>query len=115
MASGNNETAKHELILVIVNRGFSDAVMDAAKEAGAHGGTVFLARGTGAGDTQKFFGITIQPEKEVVMILVPKEKKRDIMRAVGKGAGLIKEGRGIAFSLPVDDIVGIVRMMNEEN
>lgn len=114
MASNSNENAKYELILVIVNRGFSDVVMDAAKEAGAHGGTVFLARGTGAKDTQKFFGITIQPEKEVVMILVPADKKRDIMRAVGRGANLTKEGRGVAFSLPVDDVVGVVRMMSEE-
>lgn len=114
MTSNNNEAGKYELIIAIVNRGFSDAVMDAAKEAGAHGGTVFLARGTGANDTQKFFGITIQPEKEVVMILVPREKKRDIMRAVGRGASLTREGRGMAFSLPVDDVVGVVRMMSEE-
>ena len=110
--SSNKDNAQYELILTIVNRGFSDAVMDAAKAAGARGGTVLLARGTSS-DERKFFGMTIQPEKEVVMILAPTDKKRDIMLAIGTGAGLTSEGRGISFSLPVDDIVGIVRMNNE--
>ncbi|MBQ1335182.1 MAG: P-II family nitrogen regulator [Clostridia bacterium] len=114
MSSEVYKSEQYELILVIVNRGFADDVMDAARGAGAHGGTVFLARGTGSRETQKFFGMTIQPEKEIVMILVPRQKRRDIMRAVSAGAGLNREGRGMAISLPVDDIAGVVRMMSEE-
>ena len=63
----------HEMILCIVNSGFSDAVMDTARELGARGGTVIHARGTAAKDAEKMFGITIQPEKEIVMILVSSE------------------------------------------
>ena len=61
----------HELIICIVNNGFSDTVMDAAKDAGARGGTVLNARGTANKEAESFFHIAIQPEKEVVMILVP--------------------------------------------
>ena len=53
---------EHELIISIFNRGYSDTVMDAAKKAGARGGTVLNARGTGSHEVEKFFGITIQPE-----------------------------------------------------
>lgn len=108
-----DETKKFELIITIVNRGFADDAMDAAKVAGASGGTILYARGTGVHEAEKFFGITIQPEKEVVLILTEYEKRREIMRAIVKGAGLKTEGRGMAFSLPVEDVVGIVHMMKE--
>lgn len=98
---------KHEVIFCIVNAGFSDAVMDAAKEFGARGGTVIHARGTANIESEKLFGITIQPEKEVVMILVPKEIKNDILHALYKAVGLNTPGQGIAFSMPVDATVGL--------
>ncbi len=100
-------TYKHEVILCIVNAGFSDAVMDAAKQFGARGGTVIHARGTASLEAEKLFGITVQPEKEIVMILVPKEIKNDILHALYKAVGLETPGQGIAFSLPVSDVVGI--------
>lgn len=98
---------KYELILCIVNTGFSDTVMDAAKEVGARGGTVIHARGTANKEAEQFFHITIQPDKEVVMILVPAEIKDDVLHAIYKMAGLKSEGQGIAFSLAVDDAVGL--------
>ena len=61
---------KFDLIVTIVNRGFADEVMNAARAAGAHGGTILWARGSGVHETEKFFGISIQPEKELVLILV---------------------------------------------
>ena len=97
----------HEMIICIVNTGFSDAVMDAAKEYGAGGGTVMFARGTATQDAESFFKITVQPEKEMVMILVPKELKDDILHALYKSVGLNTPGQGIAFSLPVDRVVGL--------
>ena len=97
----------HEVIFCIVNSGFSDAVMDAAKEFGAKGGTVFRARGTANQEAEIKFGITVQPEKEVVMILVKSEIKDDILHALYKAVGLKTPGQGIAFSLPVDNVVGI--------
>ena len=105
----DNERA-FELIITVVNRGFADEVMDAAKEAGAQGGTVLYARGTGVHEAQKFFGITIEPEKEVVLILVERKEKNDVLKAVCKGAGLTTEGRGMSFTLPVDDVMGIVHL-----
>ena len=99
--------SKHELILCIVNTGFTDTVMNAAKEVGARGGTVLHARGTANKEAEEFFHITIQPDKEIVMILVPSEIKDAVLRAVYAQAGLKTAGQGIAFSLPVDDVVGI--------
>ncbi len=99
----------HEMICCIVNAGFSEAVMDAAKEFGARGGTVLHARGTANQEAEHFFKITIQPEKEMVMILVPAELKDSILHALYKSVGLNTAGQGIAFSLPVDEVVGLTQ------
>lgn len=104
---------KYELILCIVNTGFTETVMDAAKEQGARGGTVFHARGTANKEAEEFFHITIQPDKEVVMILVPTEIKDDVLHAVYQAAGLKTAGQGIAFSVPVNDVVGIGSSANK--
>ena len=97
----------HEVIVCIVNAGFSEAVMDTAKEYGARGGTVLFARGTASKEAENFFKITVQPEKEMVMILVPKEIKDDILHGLYKSVGLNTRGQGIAFSMPVDSVVGL--------
>ena len=97
----------HELIVCIVNAGFSDTVMDAAKEFGARGGTVIHGRGTANKEAEKFFQITVQPEKELVLILVPKKLRDNILHALYKAVGLKTEGQGIAFSLPVDNAIGL--------
>ena len=98
---------KYELIVCIVNAGFSELVMDAAKEVGARGGTVIHAKGTANKDAEKYFKITIQPEKEMVLILVSQEIKDKVLHAVYQSAGLKTDGQGIAFSMPVDNVVGI--------
>ena len=98
---------KREVIFCIVNAGFSDTVMDAAKACGATGGTVIKARGTANPEAENFFNISIQPEKEMVMILIDSNQKDEILRALYKTAGLNTPGKGIAFSLPVDDAVGL--------
>ena len=97
----------HEVIVCIVNAGFSEVVMDAAKEYGARGGTVVFARGTASKEAESFFKIAVQPEKEMVMILVSKEIKDDILHALYKTVGLNTKGQGIAFSMPVDSVVGL--------
>lgn len=101
------EEIRHDLIVAIVNRGFTDLVMDAARPAGARGGTVIHARGAGAQEAARFLNITIQPEKEMVLILVGRDQKLPVMQAIQKGAGLSTEGRGIIFSLPVTDVMGV--------
>ena len=103
---------EHEVIFCIVNAGFADAVMDAAKEYGARGGTVIHARGTANSEVEKRFEIAVQPEKEIVMILVPSKIKDDILHALYRAVGLKTPGQGIAFSMPVDAVVGI---MGEES
>ena len=103
---------EHEVIFCIVNAGFADAVMDAAKEYGARGGTVIHARGTANSEVEKRFEIAVQPEKEMVMILVPSQIKDDILHALYRAVGLKTPGQGIAFSMPVDAAVGI---MGEES
>ena len=98
---------KHEAIFCIVNSGYSEAVMDAAKKLGAKGGTGINARGTASKEAETFFHITIQPEKEIVMILVPKEIKDSVLHALYTEVGLDSAGQGIAFSVPVDSVVGL--------
>ncbi len=98
---------QHEVILCIVNSGYSDAVMDAAKKVGARGGTIINARGTAGKEAETFFHITVQPEKEIVMILVPSSIKAAVLHALYEDVGLNSAGQGIAFSLPVDEVVGL--------
>jgi nitrogen regulatory protein PII len=105
----------YSLIITIVNRGYSDQVMDAAKEQGARGGTVIYARGTGIHETEKFLNISIQPEKEMVLIVVSRESVRDVTHAILEKAGLRTEGRGISFTLPVTDVVGVVSQLGDNN
>lgn len=97
-----------DLIMTIVNRGFADLVMEAAKAKGAFGGTIINARGT-ANDTEKFFNISIQPEKEIVLIVVEREKRHEIMQEICVRAGLCTAGQGISFSVPVDETIGFVK------
>lgn len=97
----------HEVIVCIVNAGYSELVMDTAREYGAGGGTVLFARGTAPQEAERFFQIAVQPEKEMVMILVPKELRDDILHGLYKQVGLNTGGQGIAFAMPVDSVVGL--------
>ena len=98
---------RHQMIFCIVNAGFSESVMEAAREAGARGGTVIHGRGTANKEAEKLFNIAIQPDKEIVMILVASEIKDKVLVALNKAVGLDTDGHGIAFSLPVDKVIGI--------
>lgn len=102
-----------DLIIAIVNHGFADDVMDAARPAGAKGGTVVHARGAGTKEAEHFLGITIQPEKDMVLILTEHDAKRAIMEAICKEVGPGTEGRGIVFSLPAEDVTGVVRLIRD--
>ena len=111
-----NMANQFELIFCIVNLGFSDSVMTAARELDSRiCGTVLNARGTAREEAEKLFNITIEPEKEIVMMLVAKELKEEILHAVYKSVGLNTPGQGIAFSLPVDEVVGLsIPAVNKE-
>lgn len=101
-----------DLIITIVNRGFSDLAIEASKDAGARGGTILYARGTGIHEVETFFAISIQPEKEVILSLVRRNMTKDVMHAIIEAAGLQTEGRGLCFSLPVDEVAGVARWLN---
>ena len=105
---------EYELICCIVNEGMADTAMEVAKAAGATGGTVLRARGTAPKDAEAFFKITIDPQKEMIMILAPIAIKEDIMHALYEKAGLNTPGQGITFSLPVDNVVGLNKVVPQE-
>lgn len=98
---------KYEAIFCVVNTGFSDEVMFAARKAGARGGTIIKGRGTAPLEAEETFKITVQPEKEIVMILVPQEIKDKVLRSIYDSAGLASEAQGIAFSLPIEHAIGL--------
>ena len=97
----------HELIFVIANEGYSDLIMDAARGAGAAGGTVIKAKGTGAEYTEKFFGFSIASEKEIHLLVTPAQGRNNIMKAIMEKAGLESKAQSIAFSLPVSHALGL--------
>ncbi len=101
------EKSNYNLIVVIVNEGFSTEVMDAAREVGARGGTVIRGRGTAKEETLAKFQIFMTPEKEMVLILSDDSIKEDILVAVNNKCGLNSDAHGIVFTLPVDDVVGL--------
>lgn len=98
---------KFELIVSIVNRGHSDAVVEAAREAGANGGTIIYGRGTSPFEKDSIMGVSIQPEKEIIMTLTPTDNKSNIMQTIVEKAHIEEAGMGICFSLPVNQVRGL--------
>ena len=95
----------YDLIVAICEKGYTEAVMDAARAAGAGGGTTIRAKGTGAG-AQKFFGLTLAEEKEIIFIVSTNSKKKDIMKAIIHDAGPDSKAHALVFSLPVSETAG---------
>lgn len=104
---------KRELLMIISNQGYSELVMDAARSVGAAGGTVIHARGTGMKSAEKFFGVSLASEKDIIYIVTNTAKKNSIMEAVMRQAGMDSPAKSIAFSLPVTDTAGL-RILEEE-
>ena len=94
-------------VLTIVDRGFSEDVMHAARSAGATGGTVFNTRRLVNEETMKFWGMAVQQEREIVAILTDAEHKMAIMKAISDHCGIRTEARGVVLSLPVDQVIGL--------
>lgn len=104
---------EHELIVVIANQGYSDVVMDAAREKGAGGGTVIHAKGTGMERAEKFLGVSIAAEKEMIFIVTKTEAKNDIMKEIMQQAGMDTKVKAIVLSLPVSSTAGL-RLQEED-
>lgn len=103
---------KYELLIVIANQGYTNMVMDAAREVEEVGGTVIHAKGTGMEKAEKYLGVSLVAEKEMVFIVVKSGSKNRVMKAVMEKAGLESKARAIAFTLPVTSTAGM-RLMEE--
>ena len=97
----------HELIIVIAEQGYTELIMNAARAAGAYGGTVIHAKGTGMEIAEKFMHMSLAAEKEVIYIVTKTEQKNPIMQAINKNAGPDSKAKAITFSLPVTDTAGL--------
>jgi len=100
------------LIVSIVNKGHCGSVMDASLKAGAEGGTIIKGRGSGVHEKAKLFTFTIEPEKDILLTLVPKKIEEDVLEAIVQAAQLNEPGKGIAFILDVEKTAGINHQIN---
>ena len=98
----------HEVIFAIVNSGYAEDVMEVAREKGVRGGTILNARGVVKEDAAAFFGITLHADKEILMMVVEKNIRDVVLNAIYKEMDMAKKAKGIAFSLPVSDVAGLV-------
>lgn len=103
----------YDLIVTIVNKGFSEQIVEASKKAGAEGGTIINGRGTGIHEKAKLFSIPIEPEKEIVLTLINREKTKEVLQKIVEEGDLEKPGKGIAFILEVERTVGINHLLNK--
>ncbi|WP_373894259.1 P-II family nitrogen regulator [Virgibacillus natechei] len=108
----DEQKVMYDLIMTIVNKGDAEKVVDSSKEAGAEGGTIMHGRGTGIHEKARLFHIQIEPEKEVVLTLIRKEKTDDVLAAIEDGAKLNEPGKGVAFVVEVEKTVGISHLLN---
>ena len=107
------KTENHEVIIAIVNTGFAEEAMAVAREQGARGGTILHGRGVAREKEAAFFGITIHPDKELLMLVVERSVRDKILNALYKSMGMDKKAQGIVFSLPVSDVAGLALPVEE--
>ncbi|WP_124726767.1 P-II family nitrogen regulator [Staphylospora marina] len=106
-----NAASSHKLIVTVVKKGLARKVVPASKKAGAEGGTVLFAKGTGIHEAASFLGIPIEPEKELILTLVPADKLDPILSAIVKAGDLDRPGYGISFVLDTKKIAGICHLL----
>ena len=104
------KTENHEVVFAIVDSGFADDVMAIARAEGVRGGTILNARGVAREDAAAFFGITLHAEKEILMMVVERGIRDNVLNAIYKQMGMANKAHGIAFSLPVSDVAGLVQL-----
>lgn len=98
------------LIVTIVDRGNAQRVIESANEAGARGATILHGRGSGIEESEAFFHLNIQPEKDIILIVAPSERVTSICTQISEKANLQENGRGILFTLPIKDAAGIIAL-----
>ena len=97
----------YTMIAVVVNRGYTEEVMQAAKSAGARGGTVIHSRHVTSEEAIQLWGLSFQEEKEIVLILATMETKVAMMSAISRNCGIHSDAKGIVLSMPIDAVVGL--------
>jgi nitrogen regulatory protein P-II 1 len=102
---------KASLIVSIVRKGWGSTALEASVKAGAQGGTVLFGRGAGINEQEKIFGMSIEPEKEILLTLVPSDRADAILEEIVRAAQLNDTGRGIAFVVPVEHVAGVAHFM----
>jgi nitrogen regulatory protein P-II 1 len=102
---------QQSLIVTIVRKGWGSTVLEASVKAGARGGTVLIGRGAGRNEQDKIFGVSIEPEKEILLTVVRADIADAILAEIVRAAELDDVGKGIAFVLPVDKIAGVAHFM----
>ena len=105
---------KFECIMTVVDGGYSEYVVDAAKESGAQGATIINARGSTSKEPNKFFKLNIQPDKQIVMILCKKEQTKNIVESISKAAGMNTKAHALSFVLPVEDAAGMAEIFKKD-
>lgn len=108
-------TNNYEVIFAIVNAGYAEDAMDVAREHGARGGTIINGRGVAREEEAAFFGISIHAEKEILMMVVERNIRDQILHALYKQMGMQKKAQGIVFALPVSDVAGLVNLPEDAN
>jgi len=103
-------TNNHEVIFAIVNAGYAEDAMEVAREHGAQGGTIINGRGVARENEAAFFGISVHAEKEILMMVVEKDIRDQVLHAMYKQMGMKKKAQGIVFALPVSDVAGLVQL-----
>ncbi len=108
------KTNKHEVVFAILNSGYAEDAMDVAREHGATGGTILNARGVIDEDAAAFFNVNLSADKEILMMVVEKSVRDDVLNALYREMGMSKKAKGIAFSLPVTDAAGLVKQIEKQ-
>lgn len=98
---------KYELLVVVANQGYTETIMEAARRGKAAGGTMIHAKGTGMEGAEKFLGVSLAAEKELIFIVVRREQKNEVMSAIMKDAGIETRAGAIVFSVPVTSTAGL--------
>ncbi|HHU83123.1 MAG TPA: P-II family nitrogen regulator [Firmicutes bacterium] len=109
MATGHN----HQLIVTIIDKGRSEPIIKASRAAGAEGGTVIYGRGIGIHERKMLLGIPIEPEKELVLTVIPRNLTEKVLTAIIEAGDLNKPGSGIAFVLDLDRVAGIAHLLQK--
>jgi nitrogen regulatory protein PII len=102
------------LIVSVVRKGWGSTVLDASVKAGARGGTVLFGRGAGIHEQEKIFGMSIEPEKEIVLTVVYADQVDTVLNEIVRAAELNDTGRGIAFVIAVEKVVGVAHFMRQQ-